>query len=156
MAHLQVSQLIPASRLLTFDFLTNPKELPSLLEPAIEVEVLTPEIPLQRGCELHFMMTRLGLSQSVRLRIEDVLRGTRLTYRQVEGLFATWTHSIRFEDHGENATLVTDIVDYTIPFGVLGSLADDLIVKNDIEKLLSSRLSKAKEHFSAIESASAT
>ncbi len=147
MAHLQISQVIPAPRFEVFDYLTDPKTLPFLLEPIIEVEVLTPEVALKRGSEFHFVMTRLGLSQSVRLRIEDVLHGSRLTYRQVEGLFALWTHSTRFDEQGERETLVTDLVDYQMPFGLLGFLADDLLVKGDMSKVLSLRLQKAKEHF---------
>ena len=147
MAHIQVSQLIPAGRSEVFEYLTDTHELPFLLSPSVDVQVLTPEVPIKRGSELHFMMSRLGLSQSVRFRVEDVLRGSRLSYRQVEGLFSTWTHTIRFEAHGENSTLVTDVVDYRVPMGLFGYLADDLFLKRDMKKLLEQRLAKAKEHF---------
>lgn len=147
MAHLQISQVLPATRMESFEFLTSPKDLPGLLQPQIEAELLSPDVPLQRGQELHFMMTRMGMSQSVRLRIEDVLKGSRLTYRQVEGLFMSWTHTMRFEEHGEKSTIVTDIIDYEMPFGILGTLADDLLVKGDMTRILESRLLKAKEHF---------
>lgn len=147
MAHLQISQLIPAARQEVFDYLTNPAELPFLLAPSIDVQVLTPDLDLKRGSEAHFNMTRIGLTQSIRLRIEDVLRGSRLTYRQVEGLFSAWTHTMSFEEHGEKETLVTDLVDYQLPLGLLGFLADDLLVKGDMRRILASRLAKAKEHF---------
>ena len=147
MAHLQISQLIPAGKAEVFEYLTDVKQLPFLLSPALDVQVLSPEVPIQRGSELHFMMSRLGLSQSVRFRIEDVLRGSRLTYRQAEGLFSAWTHTMRFEDHGDNSTLVTDLIDYQLPFGLLGFLADDLLIKRDLRNLLESRLTKAKEYF---------
>jgi len=147
MAHLQISQLIPAPRFEAFDYLASPGNLPFLLKPAIEVQVKNDDVPLKRGAEFHFLMTRYGLSQNVRIRIEDLLRGSRLTYRQVEGLFANWTHTMKFEDHGEEATLVTDVIDYQMPFGLLGFLADDLIVKRDMTAILEARLQKAKEHF---------
>lgn len=147
MAHLQISQLIPASRGEVFDYVTTPKNQPFLLAPAIHVEVLTPELELKRGSEAHFNMTRLGLSQSIRFRIEDVLRGSRLTYRQVEGVFAAWTHTMKFDEHAEKETLVTELVDYQLPFGLFGFLADDLVVKNDMKRLLEFRLQKVKEHF---------
>lgn len=130
-----------------FDFLTDPNNLPELLKPSIDVKVVTPEVALKRGNEVHFMMTRFGLSQSIRFRVEDVLRGSRLSYRQSEGIFAGWTHTMKFEDHGENGTLVTDIVDYQVPMGLLGHLADDLVLKGDMERLLTSRLARAKDHF---------
>jgi ligand-binding SRPBCC domain-containing protein len=95
------------------------------------------------------MMTRFGLSQSIRFRIEDVLRGSRLSYRQSEGIFSSWNHTMKFEEHGEHFTLVTDIVDYQVPLGIFGHLADDLILKSDMNRVLSQRLGKAKEHFEA-------
>jgi ligand-binding SRPBCC domain-containing protein len=147
MAHLQISQLIPASRMEVFDYLTDPNNLPFLLQPGIDVQVVTPGVPLKRGNEVHFVMTRFGLSQSIRFRVEDVLRGSRLTYRQSEGVFAGWTHTMKFDEHGENSTLVTDLVDYDVPLGLFGHLDDDLLLKSDMSKLLSSRLVKAKEHF---------
>lgn len=150
MAHMQISQLIPAKRFEAFDYLTDPANLAFLLKPSIEVQLKTEDVPLKRGAEYHFLMTRYGLSQSVRLRVEDLLRGSRLTYRQVEGLFLSWTHTLRFEEHGD-ATLVTDVIDYQLPFGVLGFLADDLIVKRDMTTVLEERLLKAKEHFAQIE-----
>ncbi len=151
MAHLQISQLIPAARFDVFDYLTDVRNLPFLLSPTIEVEVYPFEGPVKRGTELHFTMTRLGLSQSVRLRMEDWLRGSRVTYRQAEGLFAAWTHTMKFEEHGEAATLVTDVVDYQMPLGLFGYLADDLLVKRDMTSLLDARLLKAKEHFTVSE-----
>ncbi len=147
MAHVQISHLIPAPRLEVFDYLTDPSTLPFLLDPTIEVQVLTNESTLKRGSEVQLEMTRFHMSQSVRLRVEDVLRGSRLTYRQVEGLFAAWTHTLSFEDHGEQATMVADIIDYQLPFGLLGSLFDDLVLKSDLRKLLERRLQKCAEHF---------
>lgn len=149
MSHLQVAQLIPGPRFEVFDYLTDPKNLPHLLEPSIEVEVMTLDPELKRGAELQFMMTRFGLKQSIRFRIEDMVAGSRLTYRQTEGVFAAWTHTTRFEEHGEG-TLVTDLVDYHVPLGILGHLADDLVLKGDMRRLLEHRLRRAQEHFEAI------
>lgn len=150
MAHLQISDLIPAARMDVFDYLTDPKNQPFLLQPSIDVQVVTPEIPLKRGNEVHFTMTRFGLSQSIRFRIEDVLRGSRLTFRQSEGIFTGWTHTMKFEEHADHATLVTDLVDYQVPLGLFGHLADDLILKSDMSRVLARRLERAKEHFAAL------
>lgn len=147
MAHLQISQLISAPRLEVFDFLTDPNNLPSLLKPTVNVQVVSPDVALKRGNEVHFMMSRFGLSQSIRFRIEDILRGSRLSYRQSEGVFAAWSHTMKFDEHGENGTLVTDLVDYQVPMGLLGHLADDLLLKRDMSRLLSERLLRAKNHF---------
>jgi ligand-binding SRPBCC domain-containing protein len=150
MSHLQVSEIIPASRFEVFDYLTDPKNVPFLLEPGIQVEVLTPEAELKRGAEIQFMMTRFGLKQSIRFHIEDVVPGSRLTYRQSEGVFAGWTHTMRFEEHGDKSTVVTDLVDYQVPLGLLGYLADDLLIKGDMKRLLENRLHKVMSRFSGV------
>lgn len=150
MSHLQVSEIISGSRFEVFDYLTNPKNVPFLLEPGIHVEVLTPEAELKRGAEIQFMMTRFGLKQSIRFYVEDVVRGSRLTYRQSEGVFAGWTHTMRFEEHGDKSTVVTDLVDYHVPLGLLGYLADDLLIKGDMKRLLEQRLRKAGARFSDV------
>lgn len=149
MAHIQVSEVISAPRFEVFDFVTNPSHLPELLQPMIAVEVLTPNIDYRRGAEAHFQMTRYGLTQTVRFRIEDVLTGSRLTYRQTEGLFSAWSHTIKCEDHGERNTLVTDIVDYSLPLGLMGNLADDLWLKSDMRNLLEQRLHRVRDHFAS-------
>ena len=133
-----------------FAYLTAPSQQSFLLQPALNVEVLTPDGDMKRGDEIHFNMTRFGLSQSIRFRVEDLLPGSRLTYRQSEGVFTAWTHTMKFEEHSEKTTLVTDLVDYQLPMGVLGFLADDLLIKGDMTRILKQRLQKAKEHFSPV------
>jgi ligand-binding SRPBCC domain-containing protein len=148
MAHLQISQLISAPRLEVFDFLTDPNNLSFLLKPTVNVQVVSPDVAIKRGNEVHFTMSRYGLSQSIRFRIEDVLRGSRLSYRQSEGVFASWSHTIKFDEHGENGTLVTDLVDYQVPMGLIGHLLDDLVLKRDMNRLLLQRLIRADQHIS--------
>ncbi len=150
MAHLQISELIEAPRADVFEYLTAPSQQSFLLQPAINVEVLTPDGDMKRGDEIHFNMTRFGLSQSIRFRVEDLLPGSRMTYRQSEGVFAAWTHTMKFEEHSESSTLVTDLVDYQLPMGILGFLADDLLIKGDMARILKQRLQRAKEHFSSV------
>jgi ligand-binding SRPBCC domain-containing protein len=154
MAHLQVSAIVPGARQEVFQFLCSPDRLPHLLKDHIEVEMVRGADALRRGAEFEFTMTRFGFTQPVRLRVEDVLKGSRITYRQAEGLFADWIHTSKFEDHGENQTLVTDFVDYSVPFGLFGHLADDVFLRRDLKGVLESRLKRAQEHFAALRTGS--
>lgn len=152
MAHLQVSAIIPAQRATVFELLCNPERLSQLMVDNIDIEMTQGAETQGRGSEYRFVMTRYGLSQPVLLRVEEVWKNSRLTYRQVEGLFADWIHTMKFEDHGEDQTLVTDYIDYRLPMGILGYLADDLFVRKDVENFLGSRLERAKEYFAALKS----
>lgn len=144
MAHLQVSAILPSPRTHVFDLLTSPERLGELLVKRIDVQLVRGADSLRRGAEYEFLMTRCGFCQSVRIRVEDLLKSSRVSYRQTEGLFESWVHTMKFEDHGDNQTLVTDYVDYRLPFGLLGFVADDLFVRRDMRLLLSRRLARAK------------
>ncbi len=142
MAHIQVSRIIEAPRPKVFEILTRPENLPDLLRGDIYVEVMTSIDRLSPGCEVRLAMTRLGVKQLVHLRVDDYLHSKRLMYHQVEGFFRSWIHIMKFEDHGEGFTLVTDVVDYTLPFGLIGNLSDDLFVKGDMSRILENRLGR--------------
>lgn len=154
MAHLEVSEIIPASRSEVFQFLSRPETLPLILRDHIETEVLPGAQALARGSEFEFRMSRFGFSQIVRLRVEDFSKDQRITLRLVEGPFKEWAHSIRLEDHGDRQTLVSDYVDYALPFGIFGFLADDLFVHRDMQKVLEDRLRRLREQFSPTGNAS--
>ncbi|MGE0763773.1 MAG: hypothetical protein AB7N80_10890 [Bdellovibrionales bacterium] len=147
MAHLEISAIVPGPRSEVFEVVCAPEKLALLLADRIDVQMTRSAEALRRGAEYEFLMTRFGFSQPVRLKVEDYLKGSRLTYRQSEGLFADWVHTIKLEDHGENQTLVTDYVDYKVPFGLVGYLADDLFVRRDMRQILANRLNQAKAIF---------
>jgi len=146
MAHIQCSRLLPAPRAQVFELLTEPINLSDLLKDCIEVEAkFSLENQMRKGAEFSFIMTRFGLSQPVTFRVEDYIKGTRLTYKQVEGLMYNWYHTMKFEDFGDKETLVTDLVEFELPFGILGHIANDLFVKSDLKNVLEKRLIRAEE-----------
>jgi ligand-binding SRPBCC domain-containing protein len=151
MAQIRLSRVVPASRAKAFALLTNSQQLPELLEPKVQVEVLSEPLAPKKGAEYAFKMSRFGLVQPVRWRVEQIESNKLLTYRQTEGLFKKWLHTQLFEDHGEKECLVTDIVEYELPMGLFGHLLDDLMLRQDMKQILSHRLQKAVNHFVAPE-----
>lgn len=150
MAHLQVQKVIPGSQFQVFEYLTSPAMLPEQLSPMIKVSWQNPGVELQQGAEFLFLMERYGVEQTVRYTVDKFVLGHSLTYRQVSGIFATWQHTMKFEDHGNGQTLVSDIVDYEMPFGLLGRLADDFYMHREVQKILEHRLEQAYEKLSNV------
>jgi ligand-binding SRPBCC domain-containing protein len=146
-AHLEVSSIIPAARAEVFDYACDPYNLPEMLRGQIDIIVESNNVPLKKGSEFQFTMARYGMSQRVRLVVEDYVRGSRLAYRQVEGLFQSWTHVIRCEEQAPKQTLITNLVDYQVPLGILGHLADDLYVKRDMRSVLETHLERIRQKF---------
>ncbi len=146
MAHIQCSRLMPAPRSQVFELLTEPMNLSDLLKDTIEVEPkFSLDQVMRKGAEFSFVMTRFGLSQPVTFRVEDYIKGSRLTYKQAEGLMYNWYHTMKFEDFGDKQTLVTDLVEFELPFGIFGHIANDLFVKSDLKNVLEKRLFRAEE-----------
>ena len=57
-------------------------------------------------------------------RADRVVPPTLVVDRMLAGALSLWTHEHRFTDLGDGTTRLTDHVDYRLPFGVLGGLAD--------------------------------
>lgn len=148
MAHIQCAKVIPANKFDVYAYLTNPANLADLLQDTIEVTWQNPGVEVKQGSEFLFLMSRYGIEQPVRFVVDRLVIGNQLTYRQLSGVYARLIHTMKFEEHGQNETLVTDLVDYEMPFGILGRLADDFFARGDLRSILEARLERATEHFS--------
>jgi ligand-binding SRPBCC domain-containing protein len=142
---IKLSRVVQAPLEKTFWLLCQPQQQVELLKPVLEVELRAADAELARGSEVHLLMSRFGFSQLVRLRIEDILVGHRMTYRQTLGLFKEWVHTMQFEAIDAHQTRVIDTVDYQLPFGLVGHLLSDLWVKSDIQMLLHHRIVRANQ-----------
>jgi len=140
MSHVQCQKVISAPRSEVFRLLTDPAEAVAQLNSIFHVTWQNPGIPVKVQSEFLFMMRRFGVEQPVRIRVDKLVTGNSISYSQVEGFFSSWNHTIRFEDHGQNETLVTDLVDYEMPFGLFGRVIDDFWWRSDLLKILESRL----------------
>ena len=149
MAQLRQSETIPFSRKEVFNLLTDPHQMPPLLKDKIDVEVMTEAVELKEGSEYSFIFTRFKISQKVRWEVKELVKGHRITYRQIEGIFPKWEHTLSVEDKGSGKTEVVDQVEYQLPFGVLGLLVNDLILRKDLKSLFRFRLEKASEILSS-------
>lgn len=118
MGHLRCSQVIDTTCSKAFEFLLEPSHLPDLLAPHIEVEVGHCAAEMRAGSEYRFNMNRYGMSQPITCRVESVIKDQVLVYRQVEGIYKKWIHTMKFESREGQQCLVTDLVEYELPFGL--------------------------------------
>ncbi|MEQ1665534.1 MAG: hypothetical protein ABL927_09190 [Bdellovibrionales bacterium] len=150
MAHLQCAKIVSGSKFEVFDYLTSPAMLCEQFRGLIDVKWQNPGIELQQGAEFLFLMTRFGVEQPVRLVIDRMVVGNSLTYHQISGVYSKLSHTMKFEEHGQNETLVTETVEYELPFGLIGRMIDDFFVFQDFKKIIEHRLSAAQNKFEAV------
>ena len=111
-----------------------------------KIEFTSPLSQVTKGAEYEFRLSRAGISMLWEITVEDVIPGEFLRDRQSRGPFSLWVHTQKFEDHGQG-TLLTDIVEYDVPFGLLGKLADDIFVRRDLKKIFQHRHQKISHRF---------
>ncbi len=56
-----------------------------------------------------------------------------------QGHFKKFKHNHYFKQNKPNHTIVTDILTYMIPYGILGRIIDKLLIKNYLKKFLIKR-----------------
>jgi ligand-binding SRPBCC domain-containing protein len=70
---------------------------------------------------------------------------------QVVGPYAVWHHEHRFFEI-TNGVKMVDVVDYKLPFGILGKLVNRLKVRKDVENIFAYRRAKLEQLFGSLES----
>lgn len=79
-----------------------------------------------------------GIPFTMTSRITEFAAPSRFVDEQVSGPFAYWWHEHVFAER-ENATLMTDTVQFVSPAGPLGQLVDTLVLTNYMTRLLTQR-----------------
>jgi ligand-binding SRPBCC domain-containing protein len=75
-------------------------------------------------------------------RIVEVVPGSHFSDVQQRGPMKSWSHTHQFTSElrdGISGTLVRDVVEYQLPFGILGSIADLLFVRTLMKLTFRSR-----------------
>jgi ligand-binding SRPBCC domain-containing protein len=98
------------------------------------------------------MMITYKVSPLLGIRLDwctEITQVNHLTYfvdEQREGPYTIWHHQHHFEEI-EGGVLMTDIIHYKIPFGVLGNLANRLFIKRQLRSIFEFRIKKVNELF---------
>ena len=71
------------------------------------------------------------------------LTDVKLTYRQTCGLMKKWEHTLVIGE-GKNVIELVDTIKYEVPYGLLGHLANDLLLKTEVPSMLYDRLKTLK------------
>jgi len=148
MGHVQVSRLIPASASDVCRHISNLENLADWLRPELDAQWPNHRIPqIKEGEMVSLYLARFNVAMRVAARVVRVAPGEGYTYQQAVGLFRYFQHTQTITAHDEKTSLLTDIVDFRMPFGLVGALLDDLLIKRDIERILMARLTRIEKRF---------
>jgi ligand-binding SRPBCC domain-containing protein len=99
---------------------------------------------LNLGDEVTWRARHFGLTQNLTSRIVAFDRPRHFRDEMVRGAFSRIVHDHYFEP-APNGTRMVDVFDFTAPLGLLGWLADRLILKAYLRRFLENRAQALKQ-----------
>lgn len=128
---------------LVFHFHDDTNNLLKITPPNIRVTIEAIGTP-GLGYEAVLKVRQFGLfTMRWHVRITRYDPPLSMDDEQISGPFRSWLQQRRFREV-EGGTELTDIVTYDVPFGVLGRMANTLIIKRQVEHMFAYRQERTK------------
>lgn len=135
MTTIAIDTIIEAAAERCFDLVRDPR-IQAEPPPLVSGEFGT-------GQRVTFRSKKFGVSRDLTVEVTEFDRPRRMVDEMVEGPFAAFTHIHEFIPQG-NRTLMRDTLEWTSPFGILGRIADLVLIKRTLSKIVRGRNDKLK------------
>lgn len=133
-------------------FFCNPYNLSRITPRQMGFVILTENADksIYTGMEVNYIVSPLfGIPLKWKTRITQVVYHKTFTDFQETGPYKLWNHHHEFIPT-EKGVLIKDRVDYELPFGVLGTIAHALLVKNKLNKIFDYRFQVLENMFNTV------
>lgn len=132
-----------------FAFFAEPDNLRRLTPSSMRFEFLTEDRSMREGLEIDYRLRPLlGIAVAWRTRIDTYDPPRSFSDTQLRGPYARWEHRHSFEPVA-GGTLMTDEVEYSIPFGPLGDLVNRLAIRDELRRIFGYRQEAVRTVFAA-------
>ncbi len=123
-----------------FEFFSRAENLEAITPPLLRFRITTPgPIEMRAGTVIRYRLRLRGVPVSWLTRIEEWDPPHGFVDRQIRGPYALWHHTHTFEAIDAGHTRMVDVVRYGHRLGPLGSLAERLVVRRDLERIFDFR-----------------
>lgn len=152
---LRSKQALPISTATAWEFLSNPANLKVITPNRMGFEILSgADRPMFSGQIIQYKVSPFpGYTTKWVTEITHVKEGDYFVDEQRFGPYALWHHKHFIKEIAEGVEM-EDIIDYKIPFGLLGQLAHPLLVKKQLLEIFRYREQKLKELFGTVKNVS--
>ena len=140
---LHTIQDLPISKDQAWDFLSDPKNLKTITPDYMGFNILSgADRKMFPGQIIQYIVTPVaGIPTKWVTEITHVKEGEYFVDEQRFGPYALWHHK-HFIESIPGGVRMEDIVDYKLPFGVLGQLVHPIIVKPKLKEIFQYRKQK--------------
>lgn len=143
--HLERAQFFPKSREQLFPFFQDAHNLEAITPPFLNFRIMTPSpIDMKAGALIDYKLRLFLVPIRWRTIIERFEPPYLFVDRQLWGPFKLWRHLHKFYEV-EGGTLMIDRVDYQIPLGPIGRVAQNLFTRRTLDTIFDDRKHKLME-----------
>jgi ligand-binding SRPBCC domain-containing protein len=149
MATLEQKQVIHATVKEAWDFFSDPRNLNKITPPSMGFKILNEDLPekIHAGMIIRYTVKPLlGIPMTWVTEILDVKEPEYFTDSQLSGPYSRWHHKHIFKPV-DGGVEITDVVEYKVPLGFLGKIAEHLFVKRKVESIFAYRESILHKYF---------
>lgn len=133
-----------------WNFFSSPKNLATITPDKMDFQIIGEEPkPMYAGQIVQYIVRPLF---NLPLRWVTEITHVRAPYffvdEQRKGPYKLWHHQHSFEEN-EAGVLMKDVVTYEPPFGFIGQLANELLIRKEIEEIFSYREQFLNNYFNS-------
>ena len=147
---LKTEQAIPISLDKAWDFFSSPLNLAKITPKEMNFVVTSTynaDTKMYPGMIITYKVSPIfGIKMNWMTEITHVKEGEYFVDEQRFGPYALWHHQHHFKVI-KGGVLMTDILNYAIPYGIIGRLGNSILVDKQIKKIFNYREKAIKEMF---------
>jgi hypothetical protein len=144
---LRQTQLIRVDLPTVFAFFKDPRNLDAITPPWLGFRVLeASDREVAEGTRIRYRLRLHGIPLQWESRIAEYHENARFADTMVSGPYRTWYHQHVFRAVPEGVE-IEDVVDYDLPFGLLGRLAHGVAVRRQLVAIFAYRRQRIDEVF---------
>jgi ligand-binding SRPBCC domain-containing protein len=122
-----------------FSFFGKPENLELLIPDSLDFRIVSPKpIEMKQGATIDCTLRLFGFRFDWTSFISEYVPPNRFVDVQVKGPYSRWEHTHMFSEM-DDGTLIEDVVEYSLPYGLLGRWAHYAFVKKSLESIFDYR-----------------
>ncbi|SHI02843.1 Ligand-binding SRPBCC domain-containing protein [Chryseolinea serpens] len=149
MYKLTFKQFLPINRQQAWDFFSSPKNLADITPKRLNFKILS----MSGGNKMHIgqiIRYKITVLPFVRMywetEIIEVLESESFVDIQKKGPYAYWAHKHSFKEVNGGVEMI-DELEYAVPFGLIGRLANYLFVAQEVRGIFEYRFNILSQYF---------
>lgn len=153
---LECEMLAPVSMQDAFRVFEDPYNLARITPPWLAFRIISEgRVAMRKGAEIEYTIRWFGVPIRWKTRITAYEPPFHFVDQQIEGPYTLWRHRHAFRPT-ETGTIISDHVDYVLPFGILGQLMHQLVVRKQLREIFDFRQRALAELFAEIDATAAS